>query len=162
MKKSFQEGLQKKYNITEVVQAFWIQPKNSILTDLTPYLITFSQSQTPATIYVSGERPVKVRPYLQRPLFCSKCLEHTHSAKRCQNPGRCIRCGEDYQIAECENATLTCYHCNEGHRAGHHCCKKQKQEDKICRIWYREKVNYNIAEQKYFNRETASTSYLAD
>ena len=54
--KSFQEDLQKKHNINEVGQAFWIKPKNS---KSTPYLITFSQSQMPATIYVPGEDRLK-------------------------------------------------------------------------------------------------------
>ena len=140
------------------MQAFWIKPKKN--SKSTPYLITFSQSQTPATIYVPGERPVKVYPYLPRPLFYWNCLEYTHSAKRCQNPSRCIRCGEDYQIAECENATSRCYHYYKGSRAGDRNCSKQKQEDEICKIRYKEKVSYNIAKQKYLKRETTITINL--
>ena len=63
---SFEEGLKRKYNVSDANQVTLIQPKNTN----TPFLTTFAQSKLPKQIKIPGERTsTPIYPYNPKPLL---------------------------------------------------------------------------------------------
>lgn len=107
----FEEGLKRDYNICSVKATFWIKAKN---VNASAFLITFAQSQLSSYIKMPGERPcIQIYPQRVKPLFCTKCLEYTHTEKRCRNSERCRLCAEAHKSTECGQRVPKWYHCGE-------------------------------------------------
>ena len=80
---SFKTGLVKRYDVKEVMSASWIVSKSSYGKS---FLLTFKRSIPPAFFEVPGEaKNIKVYEYKQKSLFCTNCLEYTHSKRNCKN-----------------------------------------------------------------------------
>ena len=74
---TFKTGLEARYDIRDVIPATWITPKSSFSK---PFLLTFNSSSPAPIIEVPGETEnLKVYEYKQKRLFCTNCLEYTHS-----------------------------------------------------------------------------------
>ena len=125
-------------NITDVMKANWIRPKNS---NNTPLLITFAQPWPPKTLTIPGEQTFStVYEYKERRLWCGNCLEYSHSKKRCTKDPRCRQCSEQgHTEGECENVEIKCYQCKEERFANSKNCLIYKQEEEICQIQNRKK-----------------------
>ena len=152
---SFEEGLKRQYNICQVTPATWIKTKNI---NSTPFLITFAQSTLPTQIHIPGEQSAtQVYRYRPRPLFCLQCLEYGHTNKRCNNAVRCRMCGGTHKSTECEQRTPSCHHCKGEHYPGSKECPKQKEEEEICEIQHKDKIDRSRARQKYMTSREGKT-----
>jgi len=137
--------LKTRFDLFDAVVADWIKPRNE---HTKPLLLTFNTSTPPNTIEIPGDR-LKVYEYLPRPLFCRKCLEYSHTLKRCTNAQRCQKCSLAHKTDECQIESLKCFHCEGDHPAGSSKCIVQEREQQITLIRYREKVSWPEARQRY-------------
>ena len=126
-----EEGFKKRYNISEVILAHWIKTRNKKSNAIQ---ITFAQSVVPRTIYIPGERQLKVYPYMARPLLCVNCWGYGQSAKSCKVQERCQECGEGHKVTECEKEIPECVYYGESHRVRYRECPKHKVEEGICKL----------------------------
>ena len=130
----FEERLRKSSNVCNTELAFWIKSRNN----QTHLLVV---PQAPSRVHVPGEGNVKVNPYKKRPTLCTNFFENGHVAKQCKNPVRCSKCGGNNKLAECAEALAKCLYCKREHLVGVRGCLKQKQEESICEIKHKEKMN---------------------
>jgi hypothetical protein len=97
---SFAAALKERHGIHEVVPAHWIKPRNGTSK---PFLLTFNSATVPKNINIPGEKGnTKIYQYKSKPLFCTKCLEYTHSHKNCNNPIRCRKCSLHHPTDQCQ------------------------------------------------------------
>ena len=150
---SLKNGLKSRYDIKEVLQAHWIKQKDQ---NSKPFLITFDQPIIAQSLKILGQGNLNVYEYRPRPLFCSKCLEYSHSKKNCQNQYRCSRCTNLHIEDNCSNS-VKCLHCSGEHKTADKLCPKQKEQEKITKIQYEEKISWNMARQQY-NREATNNN----
>jgi len=150
----FLAKLKSRFNLCDAIAAEWIKPKNE---HTKPLLLTFNTCTPPSRIELPGEK-VKVYEYLPRPLFCRRCLEYTHTHKRCSNAQRCQKCSMAHETNECHSENFKCFQCEGNHPAGSPKCPIQEREQQITLIRYRKKVSWPEARQRYHsqfpNRET--------
>ena len=153
---SFEQGLKFKYNIKEVKHANWIKTRNN---NAKPFLITFNQPNILHSIIIPGQGRVSVNEYKNRPMFCTTCLEYSHSRKNCKNNLKCKICTGNHISDNCTK-NPSCMYCSGGHRTGATVCQKQREEQAICDIQQRKKVTWTMAKQEYY--EAAPKKSFAD
>lgn len=79
------------------------------------------------------KRPIPERTVIQ----CFKCQQFGHTAQKCTNETRCLKCGVDHESKSCSSATLYCANCRGNHAACSRSCPnlKKVEEERISRAW---------------------------
>jgi len=156
----FSRELHERYKCDKVERAHWIKCRNE---RSSAFILTFPVPSPPSSIYIPGEnKRTIVYESKPRPLFCKKCLEYSHSAKRCSNDSRCGNCAEPHPTDSCRAQALKCLHCEQPHRTGDKSCKKQKIEEGIVAIKYQERITWPQAKQRYLIQHPEDRQLYAD
>jgi len=104
-----------------------------------------------------------VYEYLPRPSFCRKCLEYGHREKFCEGMARCSKCSShQHSTANCDSPAIKCLQCDGAHKTGDRACKRQRQEEEINAIKYRERLSWNDARTQYFAHHPDEQNDYAD
>lgn len=110
-----------------------------IPTDL--IVLTFNTSKTPEAID-TGYYPVKVRPYIQRPMQCRKCYVIGHKEKWCKI--NICRCGYFPHVNR-ECPTPMCANCGGPHMSDNRNCPSYLQEVQIQKVMAKHHIKYSEA-----------------
>ena len=95
-------------------------------------ILKFARLTLPETIYLD-HRAIKVEPYHQRPLRCSKCQRFGHHLQKCKAPTRCAYCAGGHDLDNCQNRKPLCANCRGDHPASDLGCPTWKSEQEaIC------------------------------
>jgi len=143
----FCRELSERCGCDKVERAHWVKCRNE---KSSAFMLTFSTPSPPSSIYIPGEnKQTIVYESKPRPMFCRKCLEYSHGAKRCSNALRCANCAEHHPTESCRALALKCLHCKQSHKTGDKSCKSQKIEEGIMMLKYRERITWPQARQQY-------------
>ena len=145
----FKSWLQTKYPfIVKIELATFIRSK---FEDTRAFLITFNTKSLPGSIYIPGlSGNTKVYPFVNRPMWCKKCLRYGHTEKKCRHDGEtiCSYCSEiGHNRFNCEAEVPKCYHCAENHPVGSRVCSRHIRECELVRIQDDRKVSFKRAIQ---------------
>ena len=118
-----------------------------------PTLLLTFEGELPKKVRV-GCLSIRVRPYVQDPLRCYKCLRFGHTQARCFR-GRivCGRCGGEGHLGKsCEQAPR-CTNCGGGHSAFASSCPMVVRERAIQRVMATQRRSYAEAARSYIASE---------
>ena len=155
-KEKFCANLTEQFQLQEAVHAKWIKCKNA---NTTPFLLNFSTPQIPQVLRIPGETTT-VYEYKPRPLFCTNCLEYSHSKNKCENRNRCRTCAQIHGPSQC-TGKISCLHCRGDHKSGDKSCKIEQDQRSICDIQNKQKINWITAKQIFQASKPGPTSYAA-
>ena len=112
------------------------------------------RTELPSTVLVGWDR-VKVKPCIPRPRRCYCCHTYGHIAADCTKTPVCARCGQDHDSADYESCQRTphCAACGGSHAANDPDCPTWKEEKKVAKIRYEDKLSYSAAVKKMKKQE---------
>ena len=112
------------------------------------YVLTFLSRDCPDKIK-TGYSSLKVDPYYQSPMRCSKCCRWDHSSLYCKSVQICNKCGsKGHKQAECSSVSTKCVNCQGEHLATSKACPAFLNAKEICRVMSLQRVSYNEARQQ--------------
>ena len=157
---SFKAGLMRDSEVKDVILATWITPKSL---ESKPFLITFNRCTPPQSMKIPGEVDnLRIYDYKEKPLFCTSCLEYTHSKRKCKNGVRCMLCAGPHLNKEYKEKSPKCFHCNQEHQVRDPRCLIQQQQEEICSIQSRDKIPWVLARQKFLARRPDGAQSYAE
>lgn len=144
-------------NITSTIPILGIERltswdfENKIAKPSTSIKISFRSTNIPDKVYIAFN-PVKVELFIQRPLFCRKCLTYGHPVKYCKSKiPRCGNCSEPEH--DTQNMCQTkCAFCTKipslpnNHRTSSNTCPKYKQQYEIKKTMIVKRISFKEAE----------------
>lgn len=86
----------------------------------------------------------KVQPFVQKVVFCKKCLRYNHKAENCKSFQRCQTCGdrhEDENYEHCQQRSK-CLHCKKSHATGSNDCPERLRQEQIKSIMAKKNYTY--------------------
>lgn len=88
----------------------------------------------------------RVRPYIQRVLFCGKCHRFNHKTENCKGRRRCSRCSEihdedDDNYTVCKNPTK-CFYCKSSHSTTDKNCPEREKQERIKGLMAKRNLTY--------------------
>lgn len=89
----------------------------------------------------------KIKPFIQKVVFCMRCLRYNHKEANCKGARRCQRCSEKHDDEDEEEEVchkrMKCLHCKSGnHATGSKECNEHKIQQKVKDMMARKNVTY--------------------
>lgn len=86
----------------------------------------------------------KIQPFVQKVVFCKKCLRYNHKAENCKGFRRCQTCSERYEDGCYENCQqgCKCLHCKKTHTTGSVGCPERLRQEQIKSIMAKKNYTY--------------------
>ncbi|XP_062702627.1 uncharacterized protein LOC134285589 [Aedes albopictus] len=90
----------------------------------------------------------KIQPFVQKVVFCKKCLRYNHKAENCKGFRRCQTCSERHEEEPYDNCQQQkkCLHCKKPHNTGSVGCPERLRQQQIKSIMA--KKNYTFVEAR--------------
>lgn len=93
------------------------------------FLVTFEGRNRPSEIEIFSCL-TKVHPYIPPVSQCLQCLRFGHKSTQCRSKCRCVNCGKDHAVKDCEEETC-CIYCHGEHSAINRNCKEFERQNRI-------------------------------
>jgi hypothetical protein len=114
-----------------------------------PTLLLTFEGELPKKVRV-GCLSIRVRPYVQDPLRCYKCLRFGHTQARCfRGRAVCSRCGEEGHLGKSCKQAPRCTNCGGEHSAFSGACPVVVRERAIQRVMATQRRSYAEAARSY-------------
>lgn len=90
----------------------------------------------------------RIQPFVQKVVFCKKCLRYNHKSENCKSFRRCQTCGDRHDDENYENCQqrIKCLHCKKTHATGSVDCPERLRQEQIKSIMA--KKNYTYVEAR--------------
>lgn len=88
------DSLKLRYNNIHDLELYAVPSRRDTNKHIKIVKIKFTNQELPRKIKILALNR-EVRPFVPKPLQCSKCLKYGHSTKRCRNNAICAVCSED-------------------------------------------------------------------
>ena len=130
-------------NNMEASGAVWLKWMATVPTNV---VLGFkSEEAAIKAFYINFDR-YDCRTYVDKPTRCFKCQRYGHIARKCNRQVRCQRCGQQYQLNDCDqDATTTaplCLHCRGNPITGDKACPKYLHERTVVNCQTTKKITY--------------------
>ena len=88
----------------------------------------------------------RVRPFIQKVLFCGKCHRFNHKTNNCKGRQRCSRCSEvhneeDDDYNNCQKQ-VKCFYCKTAHSTTDRNCPERDKQERIKGLMARQNLTY--------------------
>ena len=119
-------------------------------------LLHFYGSLLPDSIRI-GPLPLRVKPFLDRPLQCYGCYNYGHGKKYCTEHPRCGNCSalDSHSTADCESAAY-CFHCRDAHPLRSRQCPRYRLEQDILHLANTQFISLGSARRELAFRQRRS------
>ena len=114
-------SLKLRYNNIHDIETYEIQSRKN-QNKLRIMKIKFIGQSTPLKIKILGQNR-EVRPFIPKPLQCSKCCRYGHTHKRCTNKEICAVCGSQHHRTDWSCNQPKCINCGLDHHAKSKTCE---------------------------------------
>lgn len=95
----------------------------------------------------------KVQPFVQKVVFCQRCLRFNHKANNCKGYKRCERCTENHEneeeFKECQKAVRCLYCKSNTHSTGSNTCNEHKRQQQIKAVMSRRNLSFAEAREMF-------------
>ena len=95
-------------------------------------------------VFCLGLRPYEVTPYFPPVKKCSKCQKYGHWTNECTNSFLC-KCGKTHTEGILCQEPPKCIHCGEGHSSSDPNCSKLKHEKEIIALSHEKNISFKDA-----------------
>ena len=120
--KTLLESLQFRYSNVQNLESYKVRNKRFPDRQMQIAKISFSGDILPNKILIMGQNR-EVRPYIPKPLQCSKCSKFGHSELKCRNEAVCAYCSSDQHPTKWQCGTPLCINCKQNHHARSKTCQ---------------------------------------
>lgn len=109
--------------------------------------------------------PTKVELYVQRPLFCRKCLSYGHLSKRCKSKNtRCVNCADVHDknidcVTKCKFCTVAYPKANK-HRSSSPICPTYQFQLAVKKIMTIKRLTFNEAKEELLKQNPPATKQM--
>ncbi|XP_070395813.1 uncharacterized protein [Dermacentor albipictus] len=115
--------------------------------------IAFKGKYIPSHVKVGHFRHA-VRPFIQKPLQCRKCMRLGHVSSVCENQAACPRCAEPHAADKCGATVMKCSNCGRSHEASSRKCPLIRKEMAILKEMARDHSSHREAAEKVRKRRS--------
>lgn len=122
---------------------------NGSLVDMDKIKVEFRSYELPRETRIYGAI-FRIRLFIPRPTFCTKCLSYGHSKKSCRNQERCQNCSKEITEEHTKDCSEKCKFCVgplDQHRTNARCCPETMVQAKIKKLMTTKKCGYNDAKK---------------
>ena len=111
--------------------------------------ICYDSPNLPEHIKVGYQR-FKVSVFIDAPWQCFNCQRFGHNAANCRSQQRCLLCGRNHKLSECEGKTrpnfnTKCANCGGAHAANYGGCQKYKEAKQVEKVRSEKRLSYSDA-----------------